>query len=494
MGEQPTDPGWYNDPSDTAPHQAYWDGAKWTGATRLTPLTPKGSERFVDVRPLGRWVIGFVTSTMVFAGGTAATSWILHSWSTGRTRPTEGAEDLLDQLTGLFSLGLILSLVIGGVLWVVWLWYAYWNLAPLGRSPSHKRPWTIFGWVVPIMNLFRPKQLHDEVWLSTGRGKVPWWIHTWWILYLATFFASRAVQLDDYTWADVIYSALFVLTGVPAIRMIWASSVGQYAAFYDSDSENPTVGRKLTLSTVGPAFLAAAVLGGAGLIINAPHSQVLPESAEVVDVLSLEVGDCFSGDPEEGLGLIWRVDCSSEHRGQTVGVVEVEAGPYPGRNTLSDYATFGCTAAFYEFAGDNADNLDYRLYWFYPLPDSWKAGDDTTVCLVSHFDRELNISLADEDSPWVRLDDLEAGSCFEFHQSLLVARDQPCNQNAWSIAAIARHSTDPSAEFPGRDALIEAIDCWPSTEQEPLVPDADTWVLGDRASLCLTTPGAPTEG
>ncbi|MGA7098597.1 MAG: DUF2510 domain-containing protein, partial [Acidimicrobiia bacterium] len=30
----PTAPGWYNDPTGKATHQAYWDGEKWTGATR----------------------------------------------------------------------------------------------------------------------------------------------------------------------------------------------------------------------------------------------------------------------------------------------------------------------------------------------------------------------------------------------------------------------------------------------------------------------------
>lgn len=30
----PTAPGWYKDPAGQASHEAYWDGEKWTGATR----------------------------------------------------------------------------------------------------------------------------------------------------------------------------------------------------------------------------------------------------------------------------------------------------------------------------------------------------------------------------------------------------------------------------------------------------------------------------
>ncbi len=37
MGEQPTEPGWYNDPGGVYRHQAYWDAERWTGATRPGP-------------------------------------------------------------------------------------------------------------------------------------------------------------------------------------------------------------------------------------------------------------------------------------------------------------------------------------------------------------------------------------------------------------------------------------------------------------------------
>ncbi len=34
MSELPQNPGWYIDPEGKLPHQAYWDGEKWTGETR----------------------------------------------------------------------------------------------------------------------------------------------------------------------------------------------------------------------------------------------------------------------------------------------------------------------------------------------------------------------------------------------------------------------------------------------------------------------------
>jgi hypothetical protein len=41
----PVKPGWYNDPTGTHSHQAYWDGSKWSGATRPDPRDQGGPKR-----------------------------------------------------------------------------------------------------------------------------------------------------------------------------------------------------------------------------------------------------------------------------------------------------------------------------------------------------------------------------------------------------------------------------------------------------------------
>lgn len=57
----PTAPGWYNDPTGKATHQAYWDGDKWTGATRDGPTSsPAGIPPVASSQP-GRsgcfWIV-----------------------------------------------------------------------------------------------------------------------------------------------------------------------------------------------------------------------------------------------------------------------------------------------------------------------------------------------------------------------------------------------------------------------------------------------------
>lgn len=53
----PTEPGWYNDPSGEATHQAYWDGKQWTGATRPNPSGPVSLPPKRGV-PTWVWIVG----------------------------------------------------------------------------------------------------------------------------------------------------------------------------------------------------------------------------------------------------------------------------------------------------------------------------------------------------------------------------------------------------------------------------------------------------
>jgi len=55
-------PGWYDDPSGQAPHQAYWDGEKWTGQIRPGPRTTRRT-RF----PPWVWVAGTIVLVIALA-------------------------------------------------------------------------------------------------------------------------------------------------------------------------------------------------------------------------------------------------------------------------------------------------------------------------------------------------------------------------------------------------------------------------------------------
>jgi hypothetical protein len=54
----PQKPGWYSDPEGNQPYEAFWDGQRWSGATRPKPMSGPviGKTR---MRPLG-WEVGLV--------------------------------------------------------------------------------------------------------------------------------------------------------------------------------------------------------------------------------------------------------------------------------------------------------------------------------------------------------------------------------------------------------------------------------------------------
>jgi len=59
----PALPGWYNDPEGVRPHQAYWDGEKWTGAIRRETDQPTRKNR------AWMWVVfGIVAVAVCYLG------------------------------------------------------------------------------------------------------------------------------------------------------------------------------------------------------------------------------------------------------------------------------------------------------------------------------------------------------------------------------------------------------------------------------------------
>ena len=57
--ENPTTPGWYDDPDGVHKHQAYWDGARWTGETRGPLEVP-----VLEIVITSLWVLIFFSSAL----------------------------------------------------------------------------------------------------------------------------------------------------------------------------------------------------------------------------------------------------------------------------------------------------------------------------------------------------------------------------------------------------------------------------------------------
>ncbi|MBE2314715.1 DUF4328 domain-containing protein [Solirubrobacter sp. CPCC 204708] len=119
----------------------------------------------------------------------------------------------------------LLLLIAAAVVFIMWLFRAYQNsdaVAPGVRRYGHG--WAIGGWFVPIMNLWRPKQVVNDVWRAGGPPPEPnGVVQGWWALWLFSSiignFAGRSGFSSD-TPEDIrsgTYAYLVSdLTAIPA--------------------------------------------------------------------------------------------------------------------------------------------------------------------------------------------------------------------------------------------------------------------------------------
>jgi len=122
--ELPLEPGWYNDPAGAYSHQAYWDGARWTGAVR------PGMPNRETTNPEPGWVAKVSLASGIGAFATSLPFWLLlqlfvaggmRGGFLSRFLPSEGvmeflvSEGVMEFLFGATSILGLSALVFGGV-------------------------------------------------------------------------------------------------------------------------------------------------------------------------------------------------------------------------------------------------------------------------------------------------------------------------------------------------------------------------------------------
>lgn len=137
----------------------------------------------------------------------------------------------------------VVAFVLASVIFVIWLWRARANAEALCPAPHRRaRGWTIGAWICPVVNLWFPYQVVDDVHRASRPGNVPdlrdlravprsallgWW----WAMMLATMFVGRveafkvrnAQSVDDLRTAanlDTIASAFLVVAAVLIIVIV----------------------------------------------------------------------------------------------------------------------------------------------------------------------------------------------------------------------------------------------------------------------------------
>lgn len=162
----------------------------------------------------------------------------------GSALATQEDIDTTDLREGIVALLTLIAFVVAVVTFIRWFRHAYSNLRTLGatnlRFPT---AWTIAGWFVPIWNLFRPKQIANDIWRGSDPDRrrdeeaywegaeVPALFQWWWGFYLVSTWLENvsfrvelaANDLDGYRNAaavTMVVSAVEAVAGVLAVLVV----------------------------------------------------------------------------------------------------------------------------------------------------------------------------------------------------------------------------------------------------------------------------------
>ena len=110
---------------------------------------------------------------------------------------TQAELDASDARQNLIGYLQVLIYLATGIMFIIWFRRAYQNLVAWGTEGLRfEAGWTVGGWLVPFLNLVRPKQIMNDLWRATDpkmpvqpgiawkQVRVPLLVHAWWLLFL----------------------------------------------------------------------------------------------------------------------------------------------------------------------------------------------------------------------------------------------------------------------------------------------------------------------
>jgi len=208
-GAMVAEPGWHLDPySPTSARERFWDGAAWTPRLRHGSVFPGRTVLGPGFFTLAAWLRGlFYVQVGVGAAGAVAAVWVvsvLDRWLRAPDSITVAEGNRVDSVD--LAVGGLSSLlcVVTGVVFIIWLWKAYSSNRVDPSRLHHGRGWTIGGWFVPLLNLFRPFQvvrdLRDGIrsaMAATGPDRNRWLVRSWLAAFLTmSLFDSTSRTVD----------------------------------------------------------------------------------------------------------------------------------------------------------------------------------------------------------------------------------------------------------------------------------------------------------
>ena len=216
-------------PGEVASAAGVGAGRGARGAGLQPPPTAGGRPgRFENAPPeklgtLGLWTIGALVATSAAAIAQLVANQALIgvlNGLIGGPPPTLGhVESVVSAVQTTRGIYVALWLVVV-VLFLIWFYRAYRNLIRTGISDVRYAPgWAVGAWFIPIFNLFRPKQVANDIWkgsaaaATVGIGRrdeirLPALLNWWWALWLGgSLLISAGSQAISNANAHKIYTA-----------------------------------------------------------------------------------------------------------------------------------------------------------------------------------------------------------------------------------------------------------------------------------------------
>jgi Domain of unknown function (DUF4328) len=175
---------------------------------RLSKVRPAGFDEYRDVSWRARlargWLVVVAGLTVVSAILEIGHLNLLHG-KTPANLDLETAQRIVDSNATLATSYIVTlcAYAFSAAFFVAWTFRAYKNATALGaQRPRFGAGWAIGGWFVPILALWRPKQIINDIWRASDpndppisrnwhdRG-VPGLFNAWWALYLIGNFADQ---------------------------------------------------------------------------------------------------------------------------------------------------------------------------------------------------------------------------------------------------------------------------------------------------------------
>jgi hypothetical protein len=186
----------------------------------MTEIAPVASLR-TEASSLDRWTVAAVAALAFTVAASCVSiafdinrlsvvSHLLSDASSGnliRLRSDVAAGQTSDNQTSVIAIVELVAFITAGVCFTVWFHRAYSNLLRLGATTTrYTTGWAIGAWFVPVLNLWRPKQIANDIWRGSDphhpRQQPSWgepvspllWL--WWGAFLVLWILNGAAAQE----------------------------------------------------------------------------------------------------------------------------------------------------------------------------------------------------------------------------------------------------------------------------------------------------------